>query len=367
LGTALLFLGPTLSVLAQTRSSTGKLESGKEIYLAGCVSCHGTDGKGQAQNLRGFQPPSSFPDFSDCPSSTPEADVQWRAIVTNGGPGRAFSQIMPSFKDFLSQEQIAKVVEYLRSFCADPSWPRGNMNLPRAILTEKAFPEDEAVVSSAINTSGGPTGGVTATYEKRIGPSAMIEVGVPYNYTHDNTGTHSAVGDLALGYKRKLFSSTRHGSIFSLGGEVTAPTGNRALGTGGGSTVFEIYAAHGQMLPHDSFLQLHTGVELPVHPDIVPRAYYFHTALGKTFSTDRGLGRRWSPMMEFIADRDFATGATTNWDVIPQIQIPIAKRMHILADVGLQIPVNNTLNRPKQLVFYLLWDYVDGSLTEGWK
>ena len=140
-----------------------------------------------------------------------------------------------------------------------------------------------------------------------------------------------------------------------------------ALGTGGESTVFEMYAAHGQILPHDSFFQVHTGVELPVHPDIVPRAYYFRTALGKTFSTDHGLGRRWSPMAEFIADRDFETGAKTNWDIIPQIQIPIAKRMHILADVGLQVPVNNTLGRPKQLVFYVLWDYVDGKLTQGWK
>ena len=184
---ALLLL--TVGALAQAQTRRRQQAPNRKRNLsAGCVACHGPDGKGQSQNLRGFQPPDTFPDFSDCPTSTPEPDVQWRAIVTNGGPARGFSQIMPSFKDLLSQEQIAKVVEYLRTFCADPSWPRGNMNLPRPFLTEKAFPEDEAVVSTAINTHGAPTGGVTATYEKRIGPSGMIEVGVPYNYTHDSDG-----------------------------------------------------------------------------------------------------------------------------------------------------------------------------------
>ena len=32
------------------------------------------------------------------------------------------------------------VVETLRSFCKEPGWPRGEMNFPRALMTEKAFP-----------------------------------------------------------------------------------------------------------------------------------------------------------------------------------------------------------------------------------
>jgi hypothetical protein len=60
------------------------------------------------------------------------------------------------------------------------------------------------------------------------------------------------------------------------------------------------------------------------------------------------------------------TGATTNWDIVPEIQIPINKRMHILANVGVRIPVNNAAERPKQIIFYFLWDYVDGSLKQGW-
>ena len=108
------------------------LETGRQIYQAGCISCHGANGKGQSQELAGFERPSTFPDFSDCPTATPEPDVQWRAIITNGGPARAFSQIMPAFKDLLTETQIDKVVGYLREFCNEDAWPRGDLNLPRA-------------------------------------------------------------------------------------------------------------------------------------------------------------------------------------------------------------------------------------------
>ena len=91
-----------------------------------------------------------------------------------------------------------------------------------------------------------------------------------------------------------------------------------------------------------------------------------HTAIGQSFSAGGGLGRTWSPMMEFIADRDLESGAITNWDVVPQLQIPLSKRMHILGSVGFRMPVNNTVERAKQVMFYVLWDFADGSLKAGW-
>jgi len=32
----------------------------------------------------------------------------------------------------------------------------------------------------------------------------------------------------------------------------------------------------------------------------------------------------------------------------------------------LQIPAANTAGRQKRIVFYLLWDWADGRLSEGW-
>lgn len=368
----LAFLSTEAMVLARApavqsaASRTLKLDTGKEIYHAGCESCHGPDGTGQADNLRGFELPATFPDFSDCPTSTPEPDFQWRAVITNGGPARGFSPIMPSFGELLTQEQIGKVIGYLRTLCAEPSWPRGNLNLPRPLVTEKAFPENETVVAGSVNTQGEAGLGSSVIYEHRIGPSAMLEAIIPFDFTHAPGTWGAGFGDLALGYKQKLLHSVRKGTIFSVGGELIAPTGNRSIGTGGESTVFETFAAYGQILPSSGFVQLHSGIELPAHPDKVARAYYLRTAIGKTFSADHGHGRRWSPMMEFIADRELVTGAATNWDVVPQVQIPLNRRMHVLASVGYRIPVNHTVGRQRQLLFYGLWDWMDGGLLQGW-
>jgi len=347
-------------------ASTLNLQTGKQIYDTGCVSCHGRDGKGQARNLAGFEPPASFPDFSDCPTSTPEPDVQWRAVITHGGPARAFSQIMPAFGDMLTADQIEKVIGYLRGLCKEAQWPRGNLNLPRAMVTEKAFPEDETVVTSSFNAQGPAGIASTVIYEHRVGATGGWEAVIPYDFTRENGRWGAAFGDLALGYKQKLFDSLAKGAIVSAGGELAVPTGNTTLGTGGASTVFEVFGAYGQLLPADSFLQVHTGIELPAHPDKQPRAYYLRTAIGKTFATEGGLGRRWSPMVEIVGHRDLVSGSTTNWDVIPQVQIPMSKRLHILGSLGLRLPTNNTVDRPRQFLFYVLWDWVDGGLLEGW-
>ena len=98
----------------------------------------------------------------------------------------------------------------------------------------------------------------------------------------------------------------------------------------------------------------------------MPRAYYLRTAIGKTFATEKGLGRRWSPMVEIIGDRDLVHDAIMNWDLVPELQIPMNKRLHILGNVGVRLPVNNTSGRPRQILFYVLWDWQDGGLLQGW-
>jgi hypothetical protein len=240
------------------------------------------------------------------------------------------------------------------------------LNLPRAFITEKAFPEDETVVTTTLNTQGAPGVGTAVVYEKRVGARGQIEAAVPYNFVHDSGSWQSGFSDLTVGYKQVLFHSMRTGSIFSLLGEVTAPTGDSVKGTGNGTTIFETSAAFGQLLPKDAFIQIHTGAELPAHTNVAPQAYYLRTTLGKTFATEGGFGRRWTPMAEFIYDRDLVKGAPNNWTILPGIQIPLSKRLHVLAGVGYAIPANHTEERQRQAMFYVLWDFADGKLTQGW-
>ena len=363
------FLLSTAQILlfAQEQGSSAlQLDTGERIFKAGCVACHGTDGRGTPKAIAGFEPPDTFPDFTRCDQTTAEPDSSWKAIITHGGPYRGFSQIMPSFSEALTSEQIDKLIHYLRGLCRNPHWPRGELNLPRALVTEKAYPENEVVISSAVNARGAPGIESHVIHEQRFGVKNQIEIDVPIQFQDQNHVWYGGVGDVTLGLKREIFSSLRTGSIFSLQGSLLFPSGSRSRGFGTGTTTFETFAAFDQLFPTNTFIQFQTGAELPRHSDIAPQAVFWNTAIGQSFGADHGLGRLWSPMVEFIGDKELATGAKTNWDVVPQMQVTISKRQHVRGDLGVRVPINNTAGRPVQVMFYLLWDWGDGKLTEGW-
>jgi hypothetical protein len=273
---------------------------------------------------------------------------------------------MPSFSEALSEKQIDQVIRYLRGFCKDPHWPRGELNLPRALVTEKAYPENEVVISSAVNARGAPGIESHIIHEQRFGVKNQLEVDVPIQFQDQNHLWYGGVGDVTLGLKREIFSNLRTGSIFSLQGSLLLPSGSRAHGFGNRSTTFETFAAFDQLFPTNTFIQFQTGADLPRHTDSAPQSVFWNTAVGQSFGEERGLGRLWSPMVEFLAEKELFTGARTNWDVLPQMQVTISKRQHVRGDLGVRVPVNNTSGRSVQVMFYLLWDWGDGKLTEGW-
>jgi hypothetical protein len=46
--------------------------------------------------------------------------------------------------------------------------------------------------------------------------------------------------------------------------------------------------------------------------------------------------------------------------------VTLSRRQHIMASFGVRVPANNRAGRPVQVMFYLLWDWFDGGLREGW-
>jgi len=313
-----------------------------------------------------FDRPSTFPDFSDCAGTTPELDVDWKATITEGGHGRGFSPIMPSFSDELTSEQVDAVIRYLRTLCRSDRYPRGELNLPRPLVTEKAFPESEAIETMAFTTRRASDIDSEFSYEYRLSARNQIELAIPYASLHDAAGTRvGGVGDVAVGLKRVLFSS--RDSIVSGFGEIALPTGNSDKGLGSGVTTFAVHLMAGQILPGDSFVQGQVGTDQPGNTARAPRTLFWRLNVGKSFREENGLGRLWSPMFEFVSDRDFVDGASADVDVVPQFQVTLNRRQHVRANVGLRIPASNRDGRSKQLVFYLLWDWFDGGLFEGWK
>jgi len=346
--------------------------NGEQIFRATCATCHAVDGAGSAQQVVGFALPlpngHDFPDFNDCPTNTVEPLGDWIAVVTRGGPVRGLDRHMPAFGDALSQEQIESAVRYLWSFCRDSSWPRGDLNLPRAFFTEKAFPENEAVLTTGVTSSGPKAVTNEFLYEHRIGSRAQYEINVPINalqQEEDGNRWRGGLGDVELAVRRTFYANDRRGSVFAAGGAVTLPTGKESQGLGGGVTVFEPFAMWGQIVGGNGFVQLHGGYEIPSNQDKATREGFLRTALGYTFAQDEGFGRVWTPMTEVLVAKP--NGAETEWDIVPQLQISLSKLQHVLVNVGVRVPLNERDERKPEFLTYVLWDWFDGGLFQFWK
>lgn len=362
--------GPAPADSAACEPAAAPDPKGKELYMQACAACHGADGKGSPQVLLGFETPP--PDFTDCNFATREPDADWFAVAHQGGPVRGFAPEMPAFGDALTEEELLSILAFIRTFCDDDAWPRGELNFPRALVTEKAYPEDEVVYTLAVDTEGEGGRVHEITYEKRFGARSQLEIVMPVGLGGDIVGSGAVLGDVALGWKRVMAHSMARGRILSVGGELLLPTGNPApknpftdlpgpRGLGSGKTMVEPYVAFGQALPSDAFLQLFGGAKMALDGSTAHNRLLMRGVLGKTVIQGRW-GRAWTPMVEVL-------GATSEegiyLDLLPQAQITLNRRQHVMLNVGARLPMAYS-DVPAALVVYLLWEWFDGGFLEGW-
>jgi mono/diheme cytochrome c family protein len=364
LTTILLFSALAASLAGSDRTPAAQ-DDGQQLYRSACAACHGPDGRGQPRATVGFDTP--LPDFTDCAFTTPEPDADWMAIVHSGGPIRAFDRRMPAFGDALSEHQIRQTILYVRRLCSDRAWPRGELNLPRPLVTEKAFPENEAVLTSTIVSGDSAAVESELLYERRLGARSQFEIAVPVALQKSATGAwQTGVGDAALAFKHVLFHSLDSGTIVSGAAEVVLPTGNEDEGFGNGVTVFEPFIAVGKTLPLDGFVQFQGGFEIPWKREHLDNETFWRTAIGKSFMQDR-FGRSWTPMVEVTGAKALGVDERVQWDLIPQMQVTLSRRQHIMINAGIRIPLTNRQEQDIQVLTYFLWDWFDGGVFDGWR
>lgn len=343
--------------------------SGETIFQAACAACHGPDGRGLDRALVGFE--EELPDFTDCAFASREPDADWIAVAHEGGPVRGFSAMMPAFRGALTPDQLQRVMGHVRTLCEDPAWPRGELNLPRALVTEKAYPEDEWVVEAGVALEGVRDAEASFVYERRFGSRSQLEVRIPYGWRETSTDSEprelrrrNGLGDVALGVKHAVHHDVEAGTIVSLGAEVVLPTGDETTGLGDPGSTLELFTSAGRVLGADAFLQAQAGVEVPTWSGAENEAF-LRGVVGRTFTRGEW-GRSWTPMLEVLASRDLAGGASTRLDVAPQIQVSLNTRQHVLANLGLLVPATDTGGRSLRLLAYVLLDWFDGGFFEGW-
>ena len=345
---------------ASAEQASGNGRTGRQVYESICITCHGPDGRGGVNPA--IERIVTVPDFSDCAFANREPDRGFLAVAHNGGPARGFSPLMAPWGGAFSEHELALAVSHIRTLCTDQRWPRGELNLPRPLVTAKAFPEDEAVISTTARSGSTVT---KVIYERRFGPLNQVELILPIaSEGTGDTQRATGLGDIALEYKRTLAHSLRRGNIVSVTGEVVLPTGSEGRGLGGGTVVIEPFVTFGQKLPRDSFLQAQAGLGVPLESGHDNEAFW-RVAVGRSFEQSR-FGRVWTPMLEFLAARPLVSGASVEWDLLPGAQVTLNRRQHVRVAGGVRLPVTESEQRRKSAIVYLLWDWYEGGFFQGW-
>ena len=273
---------------------------------------------------------------------------------------------MPAFGDALSADQIDRVVRYLWTFCRDRRWPRGDLNPPRALFTEKAFPENETLFLTGVPLGGAGGIGRPSSTSGGSGRAAPGRCRCRSVSSRPRRGPwHRGLGDIEVAVRQTVHADHERGTIVAVGGAVTLPTGKETLGLGKGYTVYEPLLLAGQMLGANGFVQLQAGYEIASSQEKGTNEAFLRTALGYTWAQDAGFGRAWTPMVELLLAKP--SGAATEWDVAPQLQVSLSKLQHVLFNVGVRVPLNQRETRKPQLMTYVLWDWFDGGFLQFWR
>ena len=345
-----------LALSAWATVDPARIARGRDVYAMACVQCHGRDGAGNPEWESAVRPVS----FADC-ATTAEPAEQWETIVKKGGPVRGLSSVMPAFGEAFTNEEIRDVVAYLRTFCprAD-AYPPGDLNFRRLLVTGKAFPEEELVLSVAHRPHRATRETeLMATYEKRVGPRFQYEITVPFR-AQASGDVGQGVADVEVEAKQVLLFDLRRTEILSGGLGLALPTGSESKGLGTGTVVFSPFLAYGKGLGR-TLLQAKVEARLPADSQRADREIEY--ALG----VSRALGQRtiaWTPAIELSGAWNTKT-RQHDYAAVIEVSKPLNKLGHVIASVGVALPIRPREDRWR-IQAYLLWDFGDGPFWLGW-
>src|SRR5881398_286956 len=326
---------PSVAVLVTLAAQAAADSDGAALYQAWCSKCHGADGRGKAAATARLAVPPA--DLQECKASTAEPEARWIGIVTHGGAALGLSLDMPAFEEAGTPAQIRAVVRYARSLCGELGWPPGELNFPRAFLVEKAYPEDEIVVTDQAR-------GQEYIYEHRLGRRFQLEVSARTALDGQPRAFDGVTGAL----KYNVWHSLERRALVSLGLEATPPLGRQDVWE------LEPFVAFGA----------NPGRALVVQGEVVA-TWEDGGFDGMSYRVGAGheLGR-FVPMLE--AGWTVPTAGERALSFYPQVWIRLSRLGHVAGSLGAELPATGPEPRHPRLIAFVLWDFGDAPLFRGW-
>ena len=327
-------------VLTAVLAAQAPGDSAAALYRAWCGACHGADGRGRAARQTRLEvTPASL---ADCRVSSAETEDRWVGVTGKGGAAFGLSLDMPAFGEAATDAQLRAVVRSIRSLCGERGWPPGELNFPRPFLAEKAFPENEVVI-----TAHGP--GQAFIFEHRVGPRLQVEGSVTTVFD----SLHRPFEGVTGGLKYNLWHSFERRALASLGIEAAPPLGRRDL--------WEV----------EPFLAVgaNPGRALLVQGEVFGTWEETEGITGWSYRI--GLGRelgggRFVPMLEVGGTEPRRGKGERTLSVVPQVWVQLSRLGHVAASLGVELPAVGPEPRHPRVTAFVLWDYGDGGLFRGW-
>ena len=353
-GLALFILGASIGWGA-TRIVGKDWEEAKQLYADACASCHGDDGKGQ---VSGLGVTVELPDFTWCAFNSEESDRDWALVVAEGGPAAGRSEQMPSFHGALTEQQINQVIAYVRTFCTE-DWPSGDLNFPRPLVTEKAYPENEIVLTWNFSRTPNKQRDTQFvwSFEKRIGSRGQIELNVPFSIRDPRDGaTVGGIGDVETGAKYVLYDNPETLFILSGGLELGIPTGNFRRELGEGTTILSPFLATGKAWG-DFVGQGSLKFEYPFVTRRAPKAIFYNLALSYPIF-DLGRGTEAQGLLEFNGKSEWGTQSPKHFQfyLTPGLRKGLNLAGNWAIAIGVQVPVTRERETNYRVLGYLLYE-----------
>lgn len=102
-------------LIAVTMPAWAGEESGESLYKTYCWQCHGMEGNGMGINVRDMSVQPR--DHTDAKEMSTRSDAELFKAIKHGGQSISKSVLMPPWDGVLSDDEIHRLVRYLRTLC----------------------------------------------------------------------------------------------------------------------------------------------------------------------------------------------------------------------------------------------------------